>query len=46
MNSNLVIENATFVTMNPMREVLHKASIAISKDRITALGEVDEIRSK
>jgi len=46
MNSNLVIENATIVTMNPMREVMQNASIAISKDRITALGKVDEIRSQ
>ncbi len=45
MNSNLVIENATIVTMNAKREVLRNASIAISKDRIKELGTGDEIRS-
>ncbi|MGV8026185.1 MAG: amidohydrolase family protein [Anaerolineaceae bacterium] len=46
MDSNLVIENATIVTMNPKREILHNASIAISNDRIEALGKVDAIRSQ
>lgn len=46
MDTKLVIENATIVTMNPKREVLQNKSIAISNDRITAIGEVDDIRSQ
>jgi predicted amidohydrolase YtcJ len=38
MNSNLVIENTTIVTMNPNREVLYNASIVISNDKIVAIG--------
>jgi 5-methylthioadenosine/S-adenosylhomocysteine deaminase len=46
MNTNLVIENATIVTMNLKREILFNASIAISGERVAAIGNVDDIREK
>ncbi len=39
-----VIANATIVTGNAGRDVLHDAGIAISEDRITAIGSTDEVR--
>ncbi|MBM4431505.1 MAG: amidohydrolase family protein, partial [Chloroflexi bacterium] len=38
MHIDLLIENATIVTMNAQREILHDASLAISGDRIADLG--------
>ena len=39
-----VIANATIVTGNAGRDVLHDAGIAISEDRIMAIGSTDEVR--
>ena len=46
MNTNLLIENTTIVTMNAQREVLSGASIAIVGERIAALGPADEVRAQ
>ena len=46
MNENLLIENTTIVTMNPQRDILTNAYIAISGERIAAVGQVDEIRAR
>ena len=40
----IVIANATIVTGNPGRDVLHGAGIAISEDRISAIGPTDDVR--
>ena len=39
-----VIANATIVTGNAGRDVLHDAGVAISEDRIAAIGPTDEVR--
>ena len=46
MNTNLLIENTTIVTMNAQREVLSGASIAIVGERIAAVGPADEMRAQ
>ena len=44
MASEILIEHATIVTMNPARDILHDASLAISGSRIAALGAAEELR--
>ncbi len=39
-----VIANATIVTGNAGRDVLHDAAIAIAEDRIAAIGPTDDVR--
>ena len=39
-----VIANATIVTGNAGRDVLHDAAIAIAEDRIAAIGQADDVR--
>ena len=46
MPTDLVIENTTIVTMNAKREVLSNASIAISGDRIAAIGDSESVRAQ
>ncbi len=46
MNSTFVIEDTTIVTMNPKREILSSASIAVSNERIEAIGDAADIREK
>ena len=46
MNANLLIENTTVVTMNPQRDILTNAFIAISGESIAAVGQADEIRAR
>lgn len=46
MNENLLIENTTVVTMNPQRDILVNAGVAISGERIAAVGQADEIRAR
>jgi 5-methylthioadenosine/S-adenosylhomocysteine deaminase len=41
--ADLVIENVTIVTMNPQREILPHASIAVSGDQIIAVGGMEDI---
>jgi len=41
--ADLIITNATIVTVDPARRVLHDAAIAISADRITAIGTTADI---
>lgn len=45
MTSEILIEHATIVTMNPAREILYNASLAISGSRIAALGLAEELRA-
>jgi 5-methylthioadenosine/S-adenosylhomocysteine deaminase len=44
MPADLLIENATIVTMNPRREVLTNASLAISGEHIAELGPAASMR--
>ncbi|MBN1874866.1 MAG: amidohydrolase [Anaerolineae bacterium] len=46
MNTTLLIEDTTIVTMNAQRDVLAAASIAITGDRIAALGPMAELRAR
>lgn len=46
MSADLVIENTTIVTMNPEREVLSNASIAISDNKIAVIGEGKGLRAQ
>jgi len=46
MSEELIIENTSIVTMNADREVLKNASIAVSGEKIAALGSPDAIREK
>ena len=46
MNNTFVIENTTLITMNEKRELLKKASIVISGDRIKEIGDLDIIHEK
>ena len=46
MPTDLVIENTTIVTMNAKREVLRNASIAISGEKIAAIGESEDMRAQ
>jgi 5-methylthioadenosine/S-adenosylhomocysteine deaminase len=45
MTPETLIEHATIVTMNPAREILYDASLAISGSRIAALGAGEELRA-
>ena len=42
--SNLIIENTTIVTMNASRAVLRNASIAVAREKISAIGASAELR--
>ncbi len=44
MSKDWLIENATVVTMNTTRDILYGTSIAIRDDRISAIGELEELR--
>src|SRR5450759_440652 len=46
MTSEILIEHATIVTMNPAREILYDASLAISGARIAAFGTGEELRAR
>ena len=46
MDTHLLIENATIVTMNEKREILIGASLAICGDRIAAIGDAAELRAQ
>jgi len=46
MSTNLLIENTTIVTMNSERDILTDASVAISGERIAALGQTDTLRAQ
>ena len=46
MKNDLLIENATIVTMNDERDILTGASLAISGDRIAALGDATALRAQ
>ena len=46
MCANMLIENTVIVTMNPLRDVLTNAGVAISGERIIAVGQTDELRAQ
>jgi len=46
MHNDLLIENATIVTMNAQRDILTNASLAISGERIAAIGPVAQLRTQ
>ena len=46
MSANLLIENATIVTMNDRREILPDSSIAVDGDRIAAVGPPERLRGQ
>ncbi len=46
MSLDLLIEHATIVTMNPRREILANASIAIQGEKIAAVGPAEALRSQ
>jgi len=46
MDTHLLIENATIVTMNDERDILTDAGLAISGDRIAALGPTPALRAE
>ena len=46
MDTHLLIENATIVTMNNERDVLTDASLAISGDRFAAIGDAGALRAQ
>jgi len=46
MDTHLLIENATIVTMNDERDILTDASLAISGDRIAAIGDAAALRAR
>ena len=43
---DLLIENATIVTMNPKREVLTHATVAVRGEKIIAVGPTDVLRAQ
>lgn len=45
-DTSILIENATVVTMNPQRDVLTDASIAVSSERIAAVGQTDTLQAQ
>ena len=45
-NTNVLIEDATVVTMNAQRDILTDASIAISGERIAAVGLTDALQAQ
>ncbi|MBN1922151.1 MAG: amidohydrolase [Anaerolineae bacterium] len=46
MENTLLIENATLVTMNAKREVLTGASLAVTGERIAAIGTPTDLRAQ
>ena len=46
MTEHLLIDDTTIVTMNPAREVLDHASVAIAGERIAEVGAADALRHK
>ncbi|MCL4561547.1 MAG: amidohydrolase [Chloroflexi bacterium] len=46
MNPDLLIEHATVVTMNPDRDTLHDGSVAISGEKIAAVGPAEALRAQ
>ena len=46
MDKNLIIDDATVVTMNPQRDILTHASVAISGEHIAAVGQAGAIRAQ
>lgn len=42
----ILIENATIVTMNTGRDILHEGSIAIVGDKIAAIGGIHDLRAQ
>jgi len=46
MNAELLIENATIVTMNVQRDILANASVVISAERIIDVGPTDTLRAR
>ncbi len=46
MPANLLIEDATVVTMNPRRDILSKTSVAISGERIVEVGPAAALRPR
>lgn len=45
-DTNVLIENATVVTMNAQRDILTDASVAISGERIAAVGQTDALQAQ
>ena len=39
----MIFENATLITMNPRREIITNAALAVEGDRIAAVGKTREI---
>ncbi len=46
MSTDWVIEHVVAVTMNPTRDILLDAAIAISEDRIAAVGSTEELQAR
>lgn len=46
MGSTILIENGVVVTMNPAGDILWDGSVAVSGDRIEAIGPRDELRAR
>lgn len=46
MSQHLLIEHVTAVTMNPSREVVYDASIAIKEERIVEIGLADDLAAR
>jgi cytosine/adenosine deaminase-related metal-dependent hydrolase len=40
---DLLIENAIVVTMDPRRTVIHDGALAVTKDRIVAVGKTADL---
>ncbi len=46
MPNQLLIDDTTIVTMNPTREILEHASVAVAGERIAEVGTADALRAK
>ena len=45
-DKQMIFENATLITMNPRREIITNAALAVEGDRIAAVGKTREIVEK